>query len=702
MPTRSSSRPSDQRELRARLIRGLPSCGTEADIVQLLYSELHPVFGYDPINLQVLEREGWYQHLAIDHGLLQDVGRRRLSESIFGANYERAESVVGYPTPAKHRVPAEARGPGGDRAPQTVIWVPIPHRGRVIGAVIYQLYTRRQVSARERALLEEVHAHMGVVVNSAYLNELTRNQAVSLGALNTIARALSATRDESEVIAALRNTLGPLLPIDELELVVLNRNSSDRMRVLTFVEGTLIQEELRAESPQAKLVERIHASGQPLLNTPRSPTAGWRSAAWLPIKEGGDVSAVLSIRSREANAYEQSTLIFLQQVADQVGLALRNAWSYADVERQAKDLEIVNAALDRQAETMEAILRNAPVGVVLESADGRVIYVNPVIERIYGLAAERLIGQPAAKLLAQTGTGITEATSPEGPVEVRLGDKVVQIRRVPIPDSSGQQGGLLTLHEDVTEQRAILDAKDLMLRAVGHEVRSPAAAMRATIASLLQWDQLMEPRQRRGVLEDAYEQSERLLNLVEAQLIIAKLEAGGFQPTPVPVSLKETGGQVERVLSNRYGERVSAVRFRFPARLADACCEPVHLEQALTNLIGNALEHAWATRIVVTARDQDGWLEVSVQDNGRGLPSDRVESLFRRAPAGQHRARGGLGLGLYLCRLIVERSFSGRVWLEQTGAKGSLFKFTVPAVVPPQTHIDKRSRGARRPTRVDG
>ena len=183
------------------------------------------------------------------------------------------------------------------------------------------------------------------------------------------------------------------------------------------------------------------------------------------------------------------------------------------------------------------------------------------------------------------------------------------------------------------------------------------------------------------MLEDAYEQSERLLNLVEAQLIIAKLEAGGFQPTPTPVSLKETASQVQRVLSNRYGERVNAVKFQFPDGVSDAHCEPTHLEQALTNLIGNALEHAWATRILVTARHQDDWLEISVKDNGRGLPSDRVETLFSRSPAGQHRARGGLGLGLYLCRLIVERSFGGRVWLEQTGSKGSMFKFTVPAIV---------------------
>ncbi|HSR24411.1 MAG TPA: hypothetical protein VLW53_12725, partial [Candidatus Eisenbacteria bacterium] len=59
--------------LHDRLVHALSSCATEADLVQVLYAELHPVFGYDSINLQVLEREGWYHSLAIDRGVLQDV-----------------------------------------------------------------------------------------------------------------------------------------------------------------------------------------------------------------------------------------------------------------------------------------------------------------------------------------------------------------------------------------------------------------------------------------------------------------------------------------------------------------------------------------------------------------------------------------------------------------------------------------------------
>src|SRR5438105_9349477 len=129
MPARSTSRSLRHRRLTARLIRGIASCGTEADIVQLLHSELRPVFGYDPIARQVLEREGWCHDLAIDHGLLQDLRRRRLSESIFEPYHEQAETVVSYPKQTEQRVTEEARGPGLDKIPQTVIWVPIVLHG---------------------------------------------------------------------------------------------------------------------------------------------------------------------------------------------------------------------------------------------------------------------------------------------------------------------------------------------------------------------------------------------------------------------------------------------------------------------------------------------------------------------------------------------------------------------------------------------
>jgi signal transduction histidine kinase len=96
--------------------------------------------------------------------------------------------------------------------------------------------------------------------------------------------------------------------------------------------------------------------------------------------------------------------------------------------------------------------------------------------------------------------------------------------------------------------------------------------------------------------------------------------------------------------------------------------------------VGNALEYTSGQVLVEGRQGNRGWLEVTVTDHGQGLPASSVESLFEKTgPAGRSRSQGGLGLGLYLCRLVVERSFGGRIWVASTGRDGTTFKFTVPA-----------------------
>ncbi|HYZ01418.1 MAG TPA: HAMP domain-containing sensor histidine kinase, partial [Candidatus Binatia bacterium] len=133
------------------------------------------------------------------------------------------------------------------------------------------------------------------------------------------------------------------------------------------------------------------------------------------------------------------------------------------------------------------------------------------------------------------------------------------------------------------------------------------------------------------------------------------------------------------VLRHRFERRVRAMEIEIPEDGASVYCDPVHLQQVLLNLVGNAMEYTRADPIRLLARRHGDWLEVSVRDLGDGVPPERVETLFSKTGPGEaRRTRGGLGLGLYLCRLVVERSLGGRVWLEDTGPGGTTFSFTVP------------------------
>ena len=344
-------------------------------------------------------------------------------------------------------------------------------------------------------------------------------------------------------------------------------------------------------------------------------------------------------------------------------------------------LELVDQ-LDRERRMMQAILRHSPVGVMLEDADGRIVYANPEVEAIYRLKAADMPGQTLAEIYSSAGSERSEDGEAEGTVELRMKNpnRIVHVRRVEIPGLEGEPAGILTLHEDVTAQRLALEAKDLMLRAIGHEVRSPAAAMKTTLAGIMQWDDTIDTKGRRELLQEAYESSDRLLSLVESQLIIAKLETKHFEPNPEPIELRPALDGVVNVLGHRYADRVVAIEIKLPEGLPRAYCEPIHLAQVLTNLIGNALEYTNAA-VRVKARAIDaGWLEVTVADGGPGLPPGSLADLFEKTgPAGRNRSQGGLGLGLYLCRLVVERSFGGRIWVASSSRDGTTFKFTVPA-----------------------
>src|ERR1700716_1260933 len=181
-------------------------------------------------------------------------------------------------------------------------------------------------------------------------------------------------------------------------------------------------------------------------------------------------------------------------------------------------------------------------------------------------------GRKLDEIYAAAGAVPSEDGEPDGTLELRMHDpdRTVHVRRVVIPGLEGEPAGILTLHEDVTEQRLALEAKDLMLRAIGHEVRSPAAAMKNTLAGIMQWDNTIGASGRRELLQEAYESSDRLLSLVESQLIIAKLETRHLQPHPEPVDLRSALDGVMGVVRHRYAARAERVEINLREALPRA------------------------------------------------------------------------------------------------------------------------------------
>ena len=406
-----------QRSSPAPLIHELSTCATEADIVQVLFYGLQPNFKYDVVLLHVLEREGWYHSLPIDSGVLQNMRRRPLISSAFAEHYSTPRATV---VPLDPHLMEQGTGPGAGRFAKFAIFVPVAHQGKVIGAVIYQSYRNRRVTPAEIDFLEEVHKRLGVQLANASLNELTRNQARRLEALNKIGRAIAASLDVASILSALRATLSELLPVDELKLVSLVPDRPDRARLIHVQSDSVPTSRLIAtRAAQLAPARQVISSAEPVIH--HEP----ESQLWVPTKEGGTVRGALGITSKQTYAYEESTAAFLELVADEVTLALGNARSFEAIQEQRRRLELVNSIGRRLASSLDrwSIMRSLReelaafldfdgfiLASITESQDG------PVAEGYQYVAGVEEIVPPVA--LAVTGPS-REAYETGRPVLVR-------------------------------------------------------------------------------------------------------------------------------------------------------------------------------------------------------------------------------------------------------------------------------------------
>jgi signal transduction histidine kinase/CheY-like chemotaxis protein len=241
------------------------------------------------------------------------------------------------------------------------------------------------------------------------------------------------------------------------------------------------------------------------------------------------------------------------------------------------------------------------------------------------------------------------------------------------------------LAETARELQRASALKDKFLASVSHELRTPMTVILGFTGSLLRGAQgELAPRQRES-LDRVQRNARHLLQLINDVLDISRIEAGRAEVFPEPVDLEARFAQ----LTADYGEiaRRKGVLFRttIAEGLATVETDPTKLTQILHNLVGNALKFTEQGSIEVRAetRGATRWALV-VADTGVGIPDAEQQSIFeefRQGEAAQQEGRGGSGLGLSIVRQVA-RLLGGRVQLESTEGRGSVFTVELPRDLP--------------------
>ncbi len=240
------------------------------------------------------------------------------------------------------------------------------------------------------------------------------------------------------------------------------------------------------------------------------------------------------------------------------------------------------------------------------------------------------------------------------------------------------------LAEETQRAQVEIEAERLrtsLLSSVSHDLRTPLATIMGSASSLLENGTHFQRGTWQDLLQSIVDESERLNRLVSNLLDMTRLESGTLAVKKEWHPLEEVIGAALARMEKRLGDRPVAIRV--PADLPLVRIDGVLIEQVLINLLDNGLKYTPVGRgIDISASASDADVLVEVADRGPGFTPGEEEHVFDKFYRGQTADSRGAGLGLTICRAIVE-AHGGKIWAENRPEGGAAFRFTLPAKEAP-------------------
>lgn len=413
----------------------------------------------------------------------------------------------------------------------------------------------------------------------------------------------------------------------------------------------------------------------------------WQGA--LPLRRSDGIYRRIAFRSRRMQLPGENPFILNHGM---------------DVTEQYEAEEALHLATRQR----ELILESVGDGIYGIDLDGKLTFVNEAGARMLGYTASELTAADIHSLIHHShadGTPYSKSTSPilqalRRGEPIRMRDEVfwrkdgsafpVEYGANPLVED-GQISGMVVAFQDVSERRRLERMKDEFISTVSHELRTPLTSMRASLGLIAAGSLDKRPEKQRQMIEIAIANSERLIRLVNDILDFDSVEKGRLPLHRRPVEAIDLLRRAADVAHNTAQQ--ARIAFNIQNTHAVIFADEDRILQVLNELVSNAIKFSGPeTTIRLTAQPvpatapQSGSSSLGevcfiVEDQGRGIAQDKLERIFDRfqqGDASDSRALGGTGLGLALCRSIVEQH-GGRIWAESNPGQGSRFLFTLPA-----------------------
>uniref|UniRef100_UPI000BBBB0C2 PAS domain S-box protein n=1 Tax=Calothrix sp. NIES-2100 TaxID=1954172 RepID=UPI000BBBB0C2 len=375
-------------------------------------------------------------------------------------------------------------------------------------------------------------------------------------------------------------------------------------------------------------------------------------------------------------------------------------------------LEINNDITERQQASEELrhlsqALESAVEGISQLDTQGRYLKINPAYASAVGYQPEEMVGMEWVLTVhpedLETLNAAYQQMLTTGKVEVEARgvrkDKSVfdkQVVMVKAYDRQQQFIGHYCFMKDISDRREIERLKDEFVSVVSHELRTPLTSIAGALDLLAGGVLQAEPEEAQRMLDIAASNTERLVRLINDILDIERIESGKVEMTQELCDAGDLMTQSVETVEEMVEQ--AGVTLLVSPLSAPIWADPDRIIQVFTNLLSNAIKFSppgatiWLSAEISAATKQ---IQFQVKDQGRGIPADKLESIFERfgqVDASDSRQKGGTGLGLAICRSILQHH-NGQIWVESTLGEGSSFLFTLPLLSEAQTRtIEQRDR----------
>ncbi len=549
----------------------------------------------------------------------------------------------------------------------SLLAIPVPGEGSGTVLVLFReprdfarddLELAQQVAGASRGALDRSRLFEAERTARALSQQLARTGSLLSTELDPIAVLQAVVEAAVELLDASTSALAALVG-DELVVTAAAGEGAEhalgaRSPSTGWVAGDVVQSRLPVAYEDTALDESL-AESDALLG------AGQRAYVGVPLIVGdGVLHGVLSVYAREPRAWRDEEVQALVTLAASAAVALSNAELYQRV------------AVEREQSV--AILANVADGIVAVDRDGHVVLWNRAAEEITGVPASEAVGRTIAQVLQRDleseGGGANRSIAiPRAGVEVWLSLSEALMR-----DPSGAIAGRIFAFRDISSEHVVEQMKSDFVSTVSVELRTPLTSIYGFAQTLLRQDVVFGESERRTFLEFIARESERLTAIVDALLNVARLDTGDFE-----VTLEAT--DVGRVVDTALAAAQDAGEHRLVAEVDAALAaraDPDKLRQVLDQLLSNAVKYSPAGgTVVVSARKLDDEVEVSVTDEGAGVPAAERERIFSKFyKAGDAQGRG-TGLGLFIAQGLVQE-MGGRIWVDSEEGSGARFAFVLP------------------------